>query len=100
MTLYDALLRSMPSAAFKLNVAGTGYNDITGNGNTLTGSVRTNLCTNQNFETGVSDWVSTSTMSRDTSVFYSGVASIKTICDGTATYQGLVMSGGQWRAEY
>ena len=46
MSLYDALLKSMPSAAFKLNSAGTGYDDSTGNGKTLAGAIRTNLCPN------------------------------------------------------
>lgn len=39
MNLYDALLKDMPSAAFKLNSAGTGYDDVTGHGNTLTGTL-------------------------------------------------------------
>lgn len=36
---YDAILKSLPKAAFKLNDAGTAYIDAAGNGNTLTGTL-------------------------------------------------------------
>lgn len=38
MNYYDATLKSVPKATFKLNSAGTAYEDLTGNGYSLTGT--------------------------------------------------------------
>src|SRR5665647_1149638 len=56
MSLYDALLKTMPNAAIKLKNAGTGYGDITGNSKTLAGATRTNLVTNPCLGVNATGW--------------------------------------------
>jgi hypothetical protein len=56
--------------------------------------VRTNLVINPNMETNITNWTASggtalATITRDTTIFHSGAASLKAVCSGASLFQGV-----------